>query len=75
MSSWTPEEARQDLERWRLVEAQEIRELRNTPMETKARQLGALMASWELFGEHPEREKGILEVRARWMRIRHALGS
>jgi hypothetical protein len=66
MSSWTPEDAQQYLERWRLVEEQEISDLQNTPMETKARQLAALMASWELFGEDPEREKGIREVRARW---------
>jgi hypothetical protein len=74
MSSLTPEDAHQFLERWRLVEEQEIRELRNTPIETKARQLAALMASRGLFGEDPEREKGVREVRARWARLRKALG-
>jgi hypothetical protein len=74
MSSLTPEDAHQFLERWRLVEEQELRELRNTPIETKARQLSALMASRGLFGEDPEREKGVRKVRARWARLRKALG-
>ena len=74
MSTWTREDAHRYLEGWRLVEEQEISELQNTSMETKARQLASLMASWELFGEDPEREKGILEVRARWSRIRKTLG-
>src|SRR2546423_669653 len=74
MITWTREDAHRYLDRWRLVEEQEISELQNTPMETKARQLAALMASWELFGEDPEREKGVREVRARWARIRKALG-
>jgi hypothetical protein len=74
MSSLTPEDAHQFLERWKLVEEQEILELRNTPIETKARQLAALMASRELFGEDPDREKGVREVRARWARLRKALG-
>lgn len=62
MGSLTPEDAHQFLDRWSLVEEQEIRELRNTPIETKA--LAALMASRGLFGEDPEREKGVLDVRA-----------
>ena len=45
MSSVTPDDARRYLDRWKLVEEREIAELRNTPIEVKARQLGALMAS------------------------------
>ena len=74
MSSITPEDAHQYLERWKLVEEREISEMRETPIETKAKQLAALMASRELFGEDPDREKGVREVRERWARLRKALG-
>ncbi len=74
MSSLTPEDAHQYLERWRLVEEQEIRELQNTSMETKARQSAALMASRGLFGDDPDREQGVREVRRRWALLRKALG-
>lgn len=56
MSSVTPEDACQYLERWKLVEEREITELRNTPIEVKARQLADLMASRNLFREDPDRE-------------------
>jgi hypothetical protein len=69
-----PEDAHRYLERWRLVEEQELAELRQTPIEAKARQLSALMASRDLFGEDPHREDGVREVRARWARLRAALG-
>lgn len=74
MGSVSPEDARQYLERWKLVEEREITELRNTPIDIKARQLGALMASRHLFREDPDRERGIREVQARWARLRKALG-
>jgi hypothetical protein len=74
MGSVPPEDARQYLERWMLVEEREIIELRNTPIEIKARQLSALMASRNLFREDPERERGIREAQARWARLRKALG-
>ena len=64
--------ARRYLERWKLVEEQEITELRNTPIEVKAMQLGALMASRNLFREDPDRERGVREVLARWARLRKA---
>jgi hypothetical protein len=66
----TPEDAHQYLERWRMVEERELTELRQMPIETKARQLSALMASQELFGEDPGRKAGVLEIRARWARLR-----
>ena len=74
MGSVSPEDARQYLERWKLVEEREIIELRNTPIEIKARQLCALMASRNLFREDPDRERGVREVQARWARLRKALG-
>ncbi len=74
MSSLTPDDARRYLERWKLVEEREITELRNTPIEIKAKQLAALMASRNLFREDPDRERGIREVQARWARLRKALG-
>lgn len=74
MSSLTPEDAHRYLERWAVVEEREIAELRNTSIETKARQLSALMASRDLFGKDKDREKGVREVRERWNRIRKALG-
>jgi hypothetical protein len=70
----TPDDARRYLERWKLVEEQEITELRNTPIEVKARQLGALMASRNLFREDPDRERGVREAQARWARFRKAPG-
>ena len=73
MSSITPDDALRYLERWKLVEEREITELRNTPIEVKARQVGVLMASRDLFREDPDRERGVREVRARWVRIRKAL--
>lgn len=74
MSSITPEDAQQYLERWVLVEEREIVELRKTSMETKARQLSALMASRDLFGKDQDRENAVRDVRERWARIRKALG-
>jgi hypothetical protein len=74
MSSVTPDEARQYLERWKLVEEREITELRETSVEIKAKQLSALMASRNLFREDPERERGVRQVQARWARLRKALG-
>lgn len=47
--------------------------LRRTPMEKKLMQLCALMASRDLFAEYPEREKGVVEVRERWARLRQVL--
>jgi hypothetical protein len=74
MSTITPNDACRYLERWKLVEEREIAELRNTPIEIKARQLAALMASRNPFRKDPDRERGTREVQARWARLRKALG-
>lgn len=71
----TPEEARAYFNRWKLVREEEAAELQRTPMDTKLRQLAALMASRHLFGPEPDREAQIDEVRARWARLRQALAA
>jgi len=56
MDAITPEEARAYFRRWQLLREEEARQLARTPMETKLRQLVALMASRHLFGVEPDRE-------------------
>ena len=70
----TPEQAKSYLDRWKLVSEAEVEELRRTPMETKLRQLAALMASRRLFAPEPDREEGVRLVRERWARLRQKLG-
>jgi hypothetical protein len=76
MGSVTSEDARQYSERWKLVAELEITELRNTPIEIKARQLSALMASREPiprgsgYGTRDTRGPGTLgstPERAHWL--------
>ena len=74
MASITPAEAQAYFERWELVKEVELAELRRTSMDTKLRQLSALMASRSLFGVDPERENGTQLVRDRWARLWQALG-
>ncbi len=74
MAAMTPEEAQNYIQRWKLVREIEAAELRRTPIETKLRQLAALMASHSLFGPEPDRERQIAEVRDRWARLRQVLG-
>jgi hypothetical protein len=74
MASITPAEAQAYFERWELVKEIELAELRRTSMDTKLRQLSALMASRSLFGVDPERENGMRLVRDRWARLWQALG-
>jgi hypothetical protein len=55
------------------MEAFELDELRRTSIETKLLQLTSLMASRDLFAHDSARDKGILEVRERWLRLRQLL--
>jgi hypothetical protein len=73
MPKMTPDEARAYLQRWELLREVEAAELRRTPMETKLRQLAALMAARDVFGPEPDREEQVLLVRERWARIKRAL--
>jgi hypothetical protein len=74
MASITPAEAQAYSKRWNLVKEVELAELRSTSMDTKLRQLSALMASRSLFGVDPERENGMQLVRDRWACLWQALG-
>ena len=70
----TPAEALAYFKRWELVKELEVAELRRTSMDTKFRQLSALMDSRGLFGVEPERESGMQQVRDQWTRLWQALG-
>ena len=59
--------------RWKSVNQMEIAELRNTSMEMKLRQLASLMASREMFGIDPQRERATEQIRERWVQLRQAL--
>jgi hypothetical protein len=73
MAEITPKDARTYLNRWNLVREVEDRELRAASMELKARQLSVLMASRGLFSQDRSRDQEIVDVRARWARIRSTL--
>jgi hypothetical protein len=74
MASITPAEAQAYFKRWDLVKEIELAELGRTSMDTKLRQLSALVASRSLFGVDAERENGMQLVRDRWARLWQALG-
>ncbi|MET0987961.1 MAG: hypothetical protein ABW034_21385 [Steroidobacteraceae bacterium] len=74
MNSMTPDQARDYLERWRLIKQAEVEALRASSMETKLQQLSVLVASRNLFADRPERDGQVREIRDRWARIRQALG-
>jgi hypothetical protein len=74
MATITPAEAQAYFNRWELVKEIELTELRRTSMDTKLRQLSALMVSRSLFGVDPERESGVQLVRDRWALLWQALG-
>lgn len=73
MAEINPEDARNYLDRWKLVREVQTSELRGTSMEIKARQLAVLMASRDLFSKDQTRDQEIAAVRARWTKIRSAL--
>jgi hypothetical protein len=56
-----------------MVREAEVAELLRTPMETKLRQLNALMASRNVFVD-PHRQQEVERVRERWALLRAALG-
>ena len=74
MSSITPAEALAYFKRWDLVKEVELAELRRTSMDTKLRQLSALMGSRSLFGIDPGRENSMQLVRDRWALLWQVLG-
>ncbi len=73
MTQVTPAEVRDYLAGLALASEYEIEELRNTPIETKLRQIWALMGSAALFEDSAPREAGVRETRERWAKLHRAL--
>lgn len=73
MTAITPEQAREYLDRWRLVKQAEAEQLRTVGLETKLRQLSVLMTSRALFQSDRDRERRVQQVRERWLRIHEVL--
>ena len=74
MAAITSDEARAYFARWEMVREFETAELRRTSMDTKLRQLSALMGASRLFGTNPDRDREVHAVRERWARLRRAAG-
>jgi len=74
MARITPAEAHAYFNRWELVKEIKLAELRGTSMDSKLRQVSALMASRSLFAADPERERGVQLVRDRWERLWQVMG-
>lgn len=70
----TPEEAHEFLQRYRLLDEAKRSALRHESMETRLRQLSALMAARHVFGADPAREGEVEIVRARRARLQQAAG-
>lgn len=72
MSSITSQEALNYLDRWKSVRDREVVEWRKSSMETRLRQISALISSRDLFAEDASRQVRNAEVSERWARIREA---
>jgi hypothetical protein len=72
MAALNPEEARAYLARWDLVRQVEVAELRGTSLDTKLKQLEALVGSRHLFNPDPCAQVEDVEIQARWSRLRQA---
>jgi hypothetical protein len=70
----TKKELKAWCDRWALVNAAEIEELRNTPPAVKLRQLAALMASVDQLGWTDALAAEEAQVRENWLRIRKGYG-
>jgi hypothetical protein len=70
----TKAQARAFRKRWRLVNAREAEELRDTPIEVKWQQINTLMAWAQQLGWTSALAEGEEEVRQRWIRLRKACG-
>ena len=69
----TRAEAKAFRDRWSMVSAEELRELRLTPFCRKFHQLAALMISAEQLGWNKKLAAEEAEVRGRWNRLRRAV--
>lgn len=72
MTPITPKRAQAYFDRWRTVGDRELAESRKSSMDVRLRQLSTLVDSRRLFGEDPDRKRGVAEVRERWAGIRRA---
>lgn len=70
MRPMTPEEAFAYQDRWRQIAEAEAESVRATSLETRLRQLSALMASRELFPVDTLRDSSSDKVRERWLLLR-----
>lgn len=68
----TNAEARAWAERWRLVNAREEEELRNTSLEVRWQQFNTLLRWAHEFGWTAELSEGVEEVRQRWAKLKKA---
>jgi hypothetical protein len=70
----TKEEARRFQERWRLVNARTIQEVRDTAPEEKLRQTAVLFEAAHSLGWVDQLAEGEQAVRARWILLKEKLG-
>jgi hypothetical protein len=68
----TKAQARAFRTRWRLVNAREEEELRTTSLDVKWQQFNTLLRWAQQFGWMDSLDRGVTEVRERWMRLRKA---
>ncbi len=74
MASITPEQALAYLKRFELLAEVQAAELRHASVESRFKQLSALMSSRDVFGVETDREQDVSVARERWARLRQALG-
>lgn len=74
MASITPEQALAYLQRFELLAEVQAAELQHASVESRFRQLSALMSSRHLFRAETDREQDVSIARERWDRLRQALG-
>ena len=70
----TPEQARAYLERFAALDEVHAEELSRASVESRFKQLSALMSSRHAFAVEADRERDLQIVRERWARLRQALG-
>jgi hypothetical protein len=66
----TKADARAWKRRWRLVNETHRQELRDKPMETKFRQLAAMMYTARTLGWKTSTDAELRKIRARWARLK-----
>lgn len=72
MEKITATQAREYLDRWKEVHQAQQTLDRATSVDTRLRQLSAMMCSRELFAKDPHREEEVKQLRDHWLRVRAA---